>query len=140
MTKLLQDLPAARKASAEAQAKVKAENAKHTPGSWIVLPEEADKEYLRIRGTRLGGRYKIANVHCVKYVGMYEAISQQEEEESLANARLIAAAPELLEALIAMEREKSDYMRLNHLGDPSNETTNKMARAAIAKAQGAPHE
>ncbi len=53
---------------------------------------------------------------------------------------LHAAAPDLLEALIAMEREKADYMRLNNLGDPSNETTNKMARAAISKAQGAPHE
>ncbi|MEN4917537.1 hypothetical protein ABE485_02610 [Achromobacter spanius] len=54
-----------------------------------------------------------------------------------ANARLIAAAPELLEALIAMEQEKSDYMTRNALGDPSVETTNKMARAAIAKATGA---
>jgi hypothetical protein len=56
--------------------------------------------------------------------------------ETEANARLIAAAPELLEALIAMEQEKSDYMRRNALGDPSVETTNKMARAAIAKAKG----
>lgn len=49
----------------------------------------------------------------------------------------ISAAPDLLEALIAMEQEKSDYMTRNSLGDPSVETTNKMARAAIAKATGA---
>ncbi|ERW09411.1 TPA: hypothetical protein P6M69_000560 [Pseudomonas aeruginosa] len=53
---------------------------------------------------------------------------------SIANARLMAAAPELLEALIAMEREKSDYMTRNNLGDPALERTNKLARAAIAKA------
>lgn len=51
-----------------------------------------------------------------------------------ANAQLIAAAPELLEALIAMEAEKSDYMVLNKLGNPAAEHTNKIARAAIAKA------
>ena len=53
-----------------------------------------------------------------------------------ANARLIAAAPDLYEALTAMEAEKADYMRLNNLGDPAKEHTNKMARAAIAKADG----
>ena len=37
MTKLLQDLPAARKASAEAQAKVKAENAEFLP---VALTDE----------------------------------------------------------------------------------------------------
>lgn len=52
------------------------------------------------------------------------------------DARLIAAAPELLEALIAMEAEKSDYMIRNKLGNPAAEHTNKMARAAIAKATG----
>lgn len=54
-----------------------------------------------------------------------------------ATARLISAAPELLSALVEMEREKSDYMIRNNLGDPSCETTNKMARAAITKATGA---
>ena len=38
-----------------------------------------------------------------------------------ANAALIAAAPDLLAALVEMEQEKSDYMRLNNLGDPAGE-------------------
>lgn len=59
----------------------------HTPGPWLILPEESDKPYLRIRGNRLGGQYKIANVLTAG------------DAETLANARLIAAAPELLEAL-----------------------------------------
>lgn len=53
-----------------------------------------------------------------------------------ADARLIAAAPDLLAALIEMEAEKADYMRRNNLGDPATEHTNKLARAAIAKATG----
>lgn len=52
------------------------------------------------------------------------------------NARLIAAAPDLLAALIQMEKEKAEYMRINKLGDPAKEHTNKVARAAIAKAAG----
>ena len=44
-----------------------------------------------------------------------------------------AAIAELVGALIEMEREKTDYMLRKNLGDPACETTNKMARAAIAK-------
>ena len=44
---------------------------KHTQGPWTLLPEEADKDYLRIRGTRLGGRYKVANVHHIRYEGVH---------------------------------------------------------------------
>jgi hypothetical protein len=67
---------------------------KHTPGPWQTLPEEADKAYIRVRGTRLGSRYKVANVVTLDYAGVHP----REAEETRANARLIAAAPELLEA------------------------------------------
>jgi len=40
--------------------------------------------------------------------------------------------PSLLDALKAMLQEKEDYMLRNNLGNPNLETTNKMARAAIA--------
>lgn len=69
-------------------------NAQHTPGPWRVLPPELGKSYLRVRGTRLGGRYKIANVLHPDY----ENVPDWEAERSTANARLIAAAPELLDA------------------------------------------
>ncbi|HGW5815188.1 hypothetical protein [Pseudomonas aeruginosa] len=96
---------------------------KHTPGpwgqdKWGSLQTEGGQDVL-LRG-----------------ITTISAGSDERIAEAEANTRLIAAAPELLEALIAMEREKSDYMTRNNLGDPAIETTNKLARAAIAKATG----
>lgn len=68
---------------------------KGTPGPWEIKPEEVDRPYIRIRGTRLGGRFKVANVLSPDYDGVHH----READETRANARLIAAAPELLEAL-----------------------------------------
>ena len=70
---------------------------KHTPGPWEVLQEESDKDYLRIRGSRLGERYKIANVHDRQFKYVNEFVRQLDHAESIANARLIAAAPDLLD-------------------------------------------
>lgn len=109
----------------------------HTPGPWTLLPEEADKDYLRIRGTRLGGRYKVANVHHIRYEGVHAVVRERDDAESMANARLIAAAPELLEALKGLDEA---YCRA---GTPltraeRHEDRNRLiaARAAIAKATG----
>lgn len=67
----------------------------HTPGPWKVLPEECDKPYIRVRGTALGCRYKIANI----LTPTYEGVAAREADETRRNAQLIAAAPELLKAL-----------------------------------------
>jgi len=71
----------------------------YTKGPWTLLPQEDGVEYFRIRGTQLGGRYKVANVHFLKFNYAYEELHKRDLEESLANARLISAAPELLETL-----------------------------------------
>ncbi len=63
----------------------------HTPGPWKALPEECDRPYIRIRGTVLGGRYKVANV----LTPVYEGGPSHGAEETRANAKLIAAAPDL---------------------------------------------
>jgi hypothetical protein len=89
-----------------------------------MLPEECDKPYIRIRGTRLGGRYKIANVLTPTYDGLH----QREAEETRANARLIAAAPDLLEAL------KDALCALDCCGKDYDAAS--VARAAITKATG----
>lgn len=94
---------------------------KGTPGPWEIKPEEVDRPYIRIRGTRLGGRFKVANVLSPNYDGVHH----REAHETRANARLIAAAPELLEALqiICFFEDISSAQR-------------EIAEAAIAKATG----
>ena len=111
-------------------------NAKHTPGPWQALPEEVDKPYIRIRGTRLGDRYKIANVVTPTYNGA----ELQEADVTRANARLIAAAPELLAALI--ERMKyapglyGDDPRSDNEIDAQSTVNYAAIAAAVAKATG----
>ena len=114
--------------------------ANHTTGPWTMLPEEADKDYLRIRGTRLGGRYKVANVHHIRFEGVHAVVRERDDAESMANARLIAAAPELLEAakLVLEWYEAEDnhsgtdfYQRMQMCRDSED-----AIRAAIAKATG----
>ncbi|WYC18348.1 hypothetical protein [Citrobacter phage vB_CfrS_K1M] len=68
---------------------------KGTLGPWQALPEEVDKPYIRIRGTRIGGRFKIANI----LTPVYENVHEREADETRCNAQLIAASPDLLAAL-----------------------------------------
>ncbi|WP_428614329.1 hypothetical protein [Pseudoalteromonas sp.] len=72
---------------------------KFTKGPWEILPAEDDKEYLRIRGTALGRRYKIANVIDLKFHHDESKWCKLEREESVANANLIACAPDMYEML-----------------------------------------
>lgn len=96
---------------------------KHTPGPWQTLAEEFDRPYIRVRGTQVGWRYKIANV----LTPVYEGVHSKEADETRANASLIAAAPDLLEALEA-QLAVTDWSE--------QEKANELARAAIAKAEG----
>jgi hypothetical protein len=107
---------------------------KFTFGPWQTMPEETDKQYVRIRGTQLGERYKIANV----LTPDYEGANELEADETRANARLIAAAPELLEALRDM-LSGWKYIREVH-GDLYGvgwDRAQEKAESAIAKATGA---
>ena len=66
-----------------------------TPGPWILLPVEDGSPYLRVRGTRLGARYKVANVLAPTYFMPRDGI------ESTANAEFIAAARDAVPALLS---------------------------------------
>jgi len=80
---------------------------KFTPGPWCAMPNESDKPYVRIRGTRLGGRFKVANV---LKMPTREGEPENDAEETRANARLIAAAPELLAAAREAHAAASAYL------------------------------
>lgn len=93
--------------------------AKHTPGPWkagsksVTAPETEDRSPLDVR--IFGGN----------------------SDDNRANARLIAAAPDLLLALRLLHDDIAEYARINNLGGFDNHCM-KHARAAIAKATGAP--
>lgn len=66
---------------------------KGTKGDWKFNDVSmSGKPHYNVIGTALGGKFKIANVPWVDG-------DRADIEEALANAKLIAAAPELLEAL-----------------------------------------
>ena len=101
---------------------------KHTPGPWVVVGRLT--KYVE---ARLVGRL-IQEVAACGPTMADEGYGQQQE----ANARLIAAAPELLAALEGMEKWASSI----HDGYPPSTASiaaapyREAARAAIAKATG----
>lgn len=101
---------------------------KHTPGPWqafgqrVVAVEMPRIEY--------GERMQYSRGYCVTQTKLY---TDPDRETAEANARLIAAAPELLEAC-----HKCEQLMLNR-GDPFRGDDWQLMqdiRAAIAKAKG----
>lgn len=108
----------------------------HTRGPWVVLPEEVDRAYIRVRGTQLGGRYKVANVVSPTYDGVHP----REAVETRANATLIAAAPEMLELLQKLiDRETGTWYgsALELDSDVWGDELEAEIKALVAKATGA---
>lgn len=85
--------------------------ARPTPGPWRLMPKES-KPYLRIRGTQLGLRFKIANV-------LTPSMEKREDDETLANAEYIAACnPEAMAVLLAhIDAQAAEIERLRGAGD-----------------------
>jgi hypothetical protein len=111
------------------------EDVKHTAGPWS---ERWD--YRRVSlSTKTVAAHALGPQHSCVGVKVCEdsEILQPDRatmEKVFADARLIAAAPDLLQALQMMVEEKADYMRINNLGDPETQHTIKIARAAISRA------
>lgn len=104
-----------------------APNTAHTPGPWRAQPIEGP------------GHWQVINESC-RQVAMarhwpnsHGVNSEDARAETEANARLIAAAPELLAAL------ENCFIILRYLasnGKPIDQRTIEQARAALAAAQG----
>lgn len=103
-------------------------SAQHTPGPWQVVPGVGDcLEIIHLRED--GGFVTIATLHPdVSQPGNKGGFASKDERVAtcVANARLIAAAPELLEALETIL--SSECAILNELRE--------QAQSAIAKAKG----
>lgn len=98
-------------------------SAKHTPGRWWVSGEDSDEVHCSIFTKDVGQNVHISLVKPPHVGGIIPA------EQLKANARLIAAAPELLESLVGL---------VGCIDHGSENPTEKLdaARAAIAKAIG----
>lgn len=94
--------------------------AKHTPGPWT--PEFG--EAYRVRAQQDGGQVAIM----MNLKGQHGLAGRRNGDEVAANARLIAAAPELLDALQAIINDGLHCDVVPHL--------HTKARAAIARATG----
>ena len=103
-------------------------SAQHTPGPWGARQQYQDRTgrplgwIIEHAGGRIGWE-------CTAYASTNSEAAPDDPARA-ANARLIAAAPDLLSALAAM---------LTHMGmdeDEYNKPTFEQARAAIAKATG----
>ena len=96
----------------------------HTPGPWCI------KDHRNV-----GEGFSITNA--VADGPFYDGIASLADVE--ADARLIAAAPELLEALRELTDDVADRFDLDSpSANPGIKSTVAAARAAVAKATGAP--
>ena len=106
---------------------------KHTPGPWEFGRCKQITGIRTIAGWfigRTGGRKPLLDI------GEVYLFASQNEGEQEANARLIAAAPELLEACQSMDADLNDPgCWIGALMSPNPKTVD-LIRAAIAKATG----
>lgn len=92
---------------------------KHTTGPWIAIPRNIEGKILILSPDRPSKRKRVAQVD-----------ARNNWDEQQANANLIAAAPELLEALKLFSKQWEDFQH----GDVG--AAYEKAKQAIAKAEG----
>ena len=102
----------------------------HTPGPWTVENGPVESEMLAISAA---GR-TFQNPICLFDYGAGPALKWEPNREQCANARLIAAAPDMLAALKAVELEAVNAGRGGDVTIPSQVWD--MISAAIARAEG----
>ncbi|TJW49396.1 MAG: hypothetical protein E5X65_33905 [Mesorhizobium sp.] len=107
-------------------------DAKSTPGPWFAVNNDS---YWQIDSERDG---QIGDACASLFDGTGGAKNWELCE---ANARLIAAAPDMLSALKSILADCEEYSRINNLhnsdGTPATNHSMRLARAAISKAEAA---
>lgn len=123
-------VPATGAVSGAGRSTTKDEEMSHTEGPWYCDESDGNVEICTDgKEPRLG------------YTGWrgLAVVSGSDDEPEIGlevawdNARLIAAAPELLEALQGLHDDIAEYQRINHIGGYENHSM-RIARAAIEKA------
>lgn len=106
-------------------------NAKHTPGPWEVTEVNSGSNlvYRKIRAAKCKNS---SGSDSVGFAGAYEMPDQKEAE---ANARLIAAAPELLAACKAALPYLQDHVAMTLDEGPGDRIAFDVMEAAITKAE-----
>jgi len=99
---------------------------KHTPGPWVIDHETRPVEICVVYHTNHPNSF----VYIRGALGYWDA----DKDENMANAKLIAAAPELLEALQLMV---GTFLDTEGSHSQCEDDATDVARAAIAKATGA---
>ena len=100
-------------------------NTQHTPGPWEVKIGTEDDDWAHQWPTIEAKNYVVVGTE-----GIY-----QDFDTDMANARLIAAAPDLLEALQDLFEDDMEHVLMGDGKDDQIEAISK-AKAAIAKATG----
>lgn len=105
---------------------------KHTPGPWKLSAMRTEEGfssncYKSVNGERWG---QLANI-VVRFKG-----NAKESPEGLANATLIAAAPDMLEALEEAYDLLADYVPSTPIREAKHASMVSKTAAAIAKAKG----
>ena len=119
MSRLETDRAAALEASKASQANAKRENAKHTPGPWMVEP--------------LGSACFEVKCECGYFIATCHDGVRGDRNADV-NARLIAGAPDLLAALQRIVAVLDKQVASPHLAERASPLA--QAKAAIAKATG----
>jgi hypothetical protein len=100
---------------------------KPTDGPWEIKHSQT-KDAWNIVGTRLSDLYKIARLPYIQDKRMGVQWNEDQKAEQLANARLIAASPDLLEELEQL------IQWAEYAGWPASELVD--AKKAVARAKG----
>lgn len=102
-----------------------------TPGPWIAAPSIQNKQALVIGSPRVVSG-PLADVYLPQHNLGFPSMRAEERE---ANARLIAAAPDMLEALDAVHKFAAKFDGMAERS-PEEEAVLEMVHAAISKARG----